>query len=123
MRYITKTGRSYRSGRTTRASLAVKRPKVKPLPLHLQCHPQALHRTPTHPACETFVQPEGYMRAMTTAPLMRLLTGSGLSTTPDRVRVVVEDHGTFYASDSAHAFTWAKSARLFALTVKVYIDR
>jgi hypothetical protein len=122
LKYITKTGRALRSGKTTRASLRVKRPKVKPLPLHLQCYPQALHRTPTHPACATFVQPEGYMRAMASTPIMRLLTGSGLSKTPDRVRVVIEGHGTWYAHDSAHAFAWARSAHLHALTVKVYID-
>lgn len=123
VRYVTKTGRAIRTGRTTRASLSVRRPAVKPLPLHLQCHPPALYRTTHNPACEEFAQPTGHMRAVCRGSFMAALVGSGLSETPNRVRVVVEGYGTWYAADSAHAFAWAKAAQLLALTVKVYIDQ
>jgi len=139
-RYVTKTGRAVRTGRTTRKSLSVRRPAVKPLPLHLQCHPPALHRTPMHPKCRTTnTDVWGAMLALLPAPAMRLLTADGISLTPppegrwpDRgrpqvplVRVVIDGLGTWYASDSARGMAWAKSVRSTfpTLTVKVYIDR
>lgn len=50
-RWVTKTGRSTSPGRVTRAGQRVKRPKAKPLPMHLQCHPKALTPTPRNPGC------------------------------------------------------------------------
>jgi hypothetical protein len=125
-RHVTKTGRAVQHGRTTRKSLSVGRPKgVKPLPLRLQCHPQALHRTTMNPGCEKFPTPTGGLVAI--APFSGLLcaVGHGLSTAPDRITLEVEGplgSGTWYAHDTAYAMRWAKGARLLGLTVKVFIN-
>jgi hypothetical protein len=121
-KYVTATGRAHRYGRTTRKSHAVKRPKAKPLPLHLQCHPQALHHTTHNPDCATYKEPTGSLIANSPFQTMLFTVGHLLTVHKDRVRVVVEGHGTWYAHDSAYAFQWARGARSTGLTVNVYIE-
>lgn len=119
MQYVTKTGRAPRLGRTTRKSLAVKRPKAKPLPMHLQCHPPTLHRTPTHPHCSTFEQRTGGMLDIALFQTLLFREGQGLSKSGP-IRVEVDGHGTFRHHDVAEALAWAKAARRASLTVNVY---
>ena len=56
--HVTATGRAKPNGKTTRRTHHVRTIKYvkapgadRPLPLHKQCHPQALTRTPLHPQC------------------------------------------------------------------------
>lgn len=53
--HVTPTGRSKKIGQTyRRAGGRVKYAKAdSPLPMHLQCHPQRLDRTPVNPECVT----------------------------------------------------------------------
>src|SRR5688572_30985685 len=54
VKYTTKTGRALPHGRTTRRSKLVRtrsRGQERPLPLNMQCHPQALTPTPRNPQC------------------------------------------------------------------------
>lgn len=57
-RWVTPTGRCKGPGRATRASHKVRRSSnCPPLPIHLQCHPVALTKTPRHPGCLKNAQP------------------------------------------------------------------
>lgn len=58
--YRTRTGRAKPNGKTYRSSQNVRKAKYtkgkgqdRPLPLDMQCHPQALTPTPRHPGCVT----------------------------------------------------------------------
>jgi hypothetical protein len=84
-RYVTKTGRAISPGTVTRAGHAVKRPKAKPLPMHLQCHPKALAPTPTNPGCFKGGQPHWGL-GLFSLDLTReqLRAGVGLSQEPKR---------------------------------------
>ena len=119
-RYVTRTGHSVRIGRTTRKSREVKRPSARPLPLHLQCHPQYLHKLPLHPECREFDQPTGALLAACPFSIL-FRAGRWLSSEPGPVEIVVEGCGTWYHHDSAFAFTWKKAAEKTGLTVNVYI--
>jgi hypothetical protein len=66
----------------TRASLAVKRPGAKPLPMHLQCHPKALTKTPRNPGCIKNHEPHwGLGRFGLTQTREEMLAGEGLDLT------------------------------------------
>ena len=122
-RYVTRTGHSVRIGKTTRKSREVKRPNVRPLPLHLQCHPQYLHKLSWHPDCREFDQPTG---ALLSVLPFSILFRAGRWLAPERgpdstVEIVVDDCGTWYHHDTAFAFTWKKAAEKTGLTVNVYI--
>lgn len=122
-RHVTKTGRSLPIGRTTRKNKAVKRPKARPLPFYLQCHPQRRDPLPLHPECATFTLPRGHLYNV--IPMMGVLfaVGYGLSEARDRVEIVVEGCGTWYASDTLHAFEWKQAAEREGYKVAVYVNR
>lgn len=119
MQHVTRTGRSVPIGRTTRRNKEVKRPAVKPLPFHLQCHPQKRDRLPIHPDCKTSSLPTGYL--FNASPCMGLLFGTGYGLdAKGPVRVVVADHGTWYARDVLYAFQWKQAAEREGYRVSVY---
>ena len=121
--HTTKTGRALPIGRVTRKSREVGRPKgVKPLPLHLQCHPQYAHKLPRHPDCDTSPDIGPGMLALIPCASILHAVGHLLSKEPGPIHVEVVGHGTWYADDSAFAFRWALAARAAGLTVNVYIN-
>jgi hypothetical protein len=122
-KFVTRTGRSLPIGRTTRKNKEVKRPSAKPLPLHLQCHPQKRHRLPTHPGCRKHIPTLalGGMLTLLCGPAL-YAGGHGLSTEKDRVQIDVADHGTWYCGDSAFAFAWKQAAEQHGFRVAVYVN-
>lgn len=118
-RWVTKTGRSLPIGKTTRRNKQVKRPSVKPLPLHLQCHPQKRERLPLHPDCATSRIPSGYVWDLQVGMSLLFGMGYGLNESGP-VRVEVADHGTWYADDTVYAFAWKQAAERSGYKVAVY---
>lgn len=120
-RFVTRTGRALPTGSTTRRTLTVKRPSVPPLPLHLQCHPQALRRTTRNPGCNTYLRPrEGdFPREHFFSPAYE--AGKWLSTEPSPVSVEVVGFGTWYAPSLPYAMAWKEAAEASgSLSVNVY---
>jgi hypothetical protein len=119
--YVTSTGRAISAGRVTRSSLYVKRPKGKPLPAYLACHPKALTRTKRHPGCLTY-QPTygkmvGYLRELA-GNSVGFSTGEGLDH-KGPIALYVQGFGTFQHNDLIEAVGWAKAAREFGYKVEV----
>lgn len=120
----TRSGRALPTGKTTRRSLSVKRPSVKPLPLHLQCYPQAMVRTPRHPGCTTSVAWTGVALSLERSmanDTVGYAYGRGLSDTPSRCKVVVDGHGTWYHHDPMFALGWKRAAEAVGFCVEVYL--
>jgi hypothetical protein len=90
------------------------------LPVHLQCHPQYLHRTPIHPDCDTYENPVGGMFMV--QPMAALLYGRGnglFDCGPIAVEVVGK--GTWYAPNLTYAWAWKRAAERTKLyQVNVY---
>jgi len=122
-KYVTNTGRALHNGRTTRATLTVKRPAAKPLPFHLQCHPQALSRTKRHPGCNTNLRPrEG---EFSREPFLSPAYGAGkwLSAEPGPVSVEVVGRGTWFAPSLPYAMAWKDAAEAVGpWEVNVYLN-
>ena len=117
-KYITKNGRVTGQGRVTRASSLVGRPKQKgqlPLPMELQCYPQAWERTTQHPECNSVPHPHGGAAHSLNNAMHRLdfLNGNLLYDKSVGCRYEIAD-GSFtlgYHDDIVFAMAWAKAAK------------
>lgn len=128
MRQVTKNGRALRKGRVTRASNAIRkrqRGQERPLPWDLQCHPQALHRTPTHPHCGTYKPDSGwfvhYFTKAREGHTTAFAEGMWLAGVGD-YRVVVDNFGEYRHNDMWQAMGWAAAARSFGFNAAVFVD-
>lgn len=110
--YVTKSGRARPTGRVTRLSATVGRPKkVKPLPLHMQVRPQALAPLRKHPGCWTSYPVSGaYITFRDTVSPGEFGLGYGLDG-QGRWTLYVKGFGEYRHSDPVQALGWARAAR------------
>lgn len=123
--FVTRTGRAISPGRTTRKSLAVRRPKGRPLPFVLQCHPPALVRTSLNPGCCTYLPVGGAtVRAerARTGDTSGYAFGHGLDG-HGPVTLHVQGWGTYRHGDLVAALGWARAAKRAGFTVQVFDER
>jgi hypothetical protein len=118
MRHVTKTGRTTGQGRVTRASSLVGRPKQKgqlPLPMELQCYPQAWVRTTRHPACNTRTHPHGGQAHSLNNAMRRedFQMGNLLHDKSHPLRYEIRDGEQClgYTDDIVFAMAWTKAAK------------
>lgn len=121
----TATGRAISPGRVTRRSLTVKRASgVKPLPLHLQCHPKALTHTPLNPGCFTYTTYAGL--AVELAKRIGydgIMRGMGLKFDPHRFELLLKGGGTLgYTDDPVYAKAWQACADANGVVVDILED-
>lgn len=108
-------------GRVTRKSLQVRRPAGKPLPLHLQIHPQCLTRTPRNPDCATTLRQHGEAAMMLRWHWGDFAEGRGMWPRKQG-KFYVELFGRrFHHDDALHAIAWARAAsKVCGLDVRMY---
>ncbi len=116
---VTPTGRAISEGRATRATYSVKRAHDgKPLPLHLQCHPIPLTRTPKHPKCETYNTYAGLaLRMQRDWGVLSFINGKGLKRKGKYQIVGEKIYG--YTDDPIFAKAWRSAANHYGIQVNI----
>ena len=127
--HVSPTGRAKPRGKTTRASLSVRKTKYakgtgqdRPLPLSMACHPQPLTRTPLHPGCVTDKSHYGQVIDFAGLKWIDFMQGVGLHVQADDLwRVVLPISGrTLGWADSRTALAYRMAAARVGATLEVY---
>ena len=125
VKYTTKTGRALPHGRTTRRSKLVRtrsRGQERPLPLNMQCHPQALTPTPRNVGCLPTDPVRAYY-ARLPDNRQHYIEGRGLSP-PDLAkpgRVVVGGTHVGNCEVFSYALAWTHRARKCGVNAELYL--